>query len=218
MDELKANQSFFLNMASKMLEKHNINRIEKTQILGFYEIDFKNDLMQQKKVALKNKQSQTQRTKIQKVEPKQIEINKQYDANITPDLIEGLNRISMLKIQRFDLVVPEVRNLYDSLFDYINGCYNTTFIYSGCEETNGTMVHTYHSACIFDAEPNNDKQVTAYVDHFGLVNITCYHEKCKTNSRYFLLQLALNKNVFAFHEYFTVEDNVQQLSNIEEAF
>ena len=108
--------------------------------------------------------------------------------------------------------------MYDLLLNHINHVYGTSFLYTESCENDGNWEHIFHSSCIFDPFPENNKQVTLYINQYGFANINCYHEKCKNQLKYAQILNCINKHAFSYWELYTCGIFSTQVDSIEEAF
>lgn len=110
---------------------------------------------------------------------------------------EYLKRVKNISTANFSFSSLSIENkvlVLDQFIEIINSNIHTNFIFDRMEDE--TLI--YHSECVFDKIPDNPKQVTMYVKSNGVVNINCFHEKCKLYNKYSYIAECLNKNLYAF--------------------
>ncbi len=78
----------------------------------------------------------------------------------------------------------------------------------------------FHSFCIFDSLPQNEKQVTLYINEYLFCRINCYHDKCKLYNKYYLIQNELNQNFYTIivnnptNEFIETSKTIEQIYNM----
>ena len=126
-----------------------------------------------------------------------------------------MNKLS--ELNRHD---ERVIKQYDALFEHINNLYSTTFFFDReqySSEFGNSRV--YHSKCVYNSDPINDKQVTAFVsEDTGFVTLNCYHDKCQHYSKYSEIACVINKHVFAFWDTYTSHIFTKKVRDIDELF
>jgi hypothetical protein len=68
----------------------------------------------------------------------------------------------------------------------------------------------FHSPCAFDKKEDNPRQVTFYVTKLGC-HINCFHQKCKSEKKYSLIQNQINSKLIGFH--LTKMDHIFMVTN-----
>lgn len=185
----------FEELFAKVINKNNFNNLKTiAQMFEFYNFSY-NSVPKpsldseglEKPISNKKLIKKNTGIKIEKKEVNEI-------LHINSSHITAYNKCKMdnysLPIESIDSALTVI----DYVINHINRIYNTNFVFTQQDE----CTFIYHSRCIFDLEPVNDKQVTLYINKFLFCNITCYHNKCKEYNKYKEIANVLNKNFYCF--------------------
>ena len=220
-DKESFDMNFFIDVFKNVVFKENVNKIYDENFLQFYQFDRNVSLKEEKKKATKTRNEFKKVTKKTSHNLKITNQTNDYVPLVTKEHVDIVKQLKLNKIPKLKLSNELLKKQYDSLFDHINGLYSTSFLYSDGvrESTEYGLSIVYHTPCIYDPEPYNKEQVTAFVSlETGFVNIHCYHKKCIQHSKYSEIACVINKHIFAFWDTYTCHIFTNKVRDIDELF
>lgn len=188
-------KDLFIKLFINVIKKNNYNNLDifnENEILKFYNFSFdaisfdKNKDLQIDKIEKQDKKEHIQKINKELIKNK-IELYPQIN------FFQAVKNAEKYNFQIKDDKLDDIIIILNEMMSFINKKYGTTFTYS--EFTNDTFL--YHSSCIYKSTDENPKVVTAYINSFFQCTINCFHDSCKSNFAYRMIQHSINKNLYA---------------------
>jgi len=193
-DKYNIDKDIFLNVFISIIKKQNFNKLnirDVDSVINFYKFSYErnNDLIEEKN--FKNFKSDNINKRPYNL--KKVNVNNlQHPILPDPDLLKTENVLKVNNYMIDDNNIEKGILLLNGVFDFFNKKYNTTFKYT--EFVDDCFI--FHSNCIFKNDNNNNKQVTAYINLYLQYYINCYHDSCKVERKYKLIETAINNNLY----------------------